>query len=124
MWEKQALGKQGMYRKQENNYPEQRDHTALNILVLPPQSKLYSTYILVCQETQDVNCNFQVAYTDHYALSLIDFKPASKLKAYIYESGLPWWLSGKEFTWMWKSYDSTPERSRMYVFKSNFRIFR
>ena len=86
-----------MYGKQENNHPEKPDHTMLNILV-PPRSKVYSIYILVCQETQDVNCNFQVSYTDHDALFLIDFKPTSKSKAYIYVSGLPWWLSGKEFT--------------------------
>ena len=123
MWEKQALVKQGMYRKQENNHPEKPDHTMLNILA-PPRSKVYSIYILVCQETQDVSCNFQVSYTDLDALFLIDFKPTSKLKAYIYVSGLPWGLGGKEFTWIWKSYDFTLERSRMYVFKSNFKIFR
>ena len=65
-----------MYRKQENNHPEKPDHTMLNILA-PPRSKVYSIYILVCQETQDVSCNFQVSYTDLDALFLIDFKPTS-----------------------------------------------
>ena len=41
-----------MYREQENNHLEWPDRTVPNILV--PKSKLYSIYILACQEIEKV----------------------------------------------------------------------